>query len=107
MFFVGDLSLAVESYQQRARNESPVVPDDPIDEMPLEDLRWALVVARIAYDLAIAEGASQALLELLEKPYEDLFRRVCRLDPVYRIRSIRVTANTRPKRFLEIAKSES
>lgn len=107
MFFVGDLSLAVQDYQHRANVLSPQVCDDPIEDQSLEELRWSLVNARMAYDLAKAEGGSEELLELLERPYEDLFRRVCRLDPVFRIRSIRVTAGTRPQKFLDIAKSES
>ena len=107
MFFIGDLTLAVQDYQQRANTQSPLVCDDPIEEMTLEELRWSLVNARMAYDLAKGEGASEELLELLERPYEDLFRRICRLDSAYRIRSIRVTAGTRPKKFLDIAKLES
>lgn len=80
MFFVGDTSAAAAFYWDEVRRKNPRVRDAPPEELSLKELKRLMVLAKMAYDRAIDDGASGDALAPLLDPYRDLFLTLCELD---------------------------
>ena len=81
MFFFGTPEDQATIYWNDAINvDGPSVPDAPLDEMTVEELRNVLVYARIAYTKAKEDGAPSSTLDILLEEHDTAFQALAYAD---------------------------
>lgn len=87
MFFAGNPEDIATMYWERcATLTGPPLPAAPADELSLEELKFALVWARTAYNTALTEGAPDSVLDVLIERHDALFEALAAVDDRFRDR---------------------
>jgi TRAP-type mannitol/chloroaromatic compound transport system substrate-binding protein len=85
MFEFGSTDQLKDLYSENALAVTgPALPDVPLDEMAKQDLRNALSYARIAYDTAEQQGASEGVLRALLEQYDEVFALLASVSESFR-----------------------
>lgn len=107
MFFTGDPSFAADYYCDRARMlaKGRLRPKH-WEEMTLKELKAAMATLRIALKLAEQDECPQEVLDLLEQPYEVVFRALCEASEAFRDHAIE-NRGSRSQKYYDIALSAS
>jgi hypothetical protein len=82
MFNFGSAADQASIYFDRAIGVTgPLLPECPLDEMSIQDLRNAIAYCRIAYVKAEQEGMPKNVLDILLADYDMVFARLAKYDP--------------------------
>ena len=89
MFFFGDNSVAIDYYYQLGIESSGGrFSEIHYEEMSEKDLRVAITCIRLAVRRAVADDASEDILEALESTYEQVFTLLCQVSEQFRAHSL-------------------
>jgi hypothetical protein len=81
MFNFGSTEDNVLLFKEAAlRVDGPRVPEMPMEELTHKQLPIAMTYARIAYNMAIEEGADAAVCNVLLEDYDAMFTRLCKIS---------------------------
>lgn len=85
MFNFGSTEDNVLFFKEAAlRVDGPRVPDVPMEELTHKQLPIAMTYARIAYNMAIEEGADADVSNALLIEYDKIFERLCEISEEFR-----------------------
>lgn len=85
MFNFGSVEDNILLFKEAAlRVSGPRVPDMPIEELSSKLLPIAMTYARIAYNMAIEEGASHEVSNALLEEHDKIFTRLCEISESFR-----------------------
>ena len=83
MFYFGNPEETASIYWDKAAGmRGPKVPRRPVDEMSLNQLKNALVYARVAHSLAETDLQPREVLDVLVAQYDEVFEALAETSPI-------------------------
>ncbi len=104
MFFVGDTSQAAAFYLDEVRNHKghPKVPDKPLEELTVKELRRWLTLTWMAYDKAKKDGAHGAALDPMLQTYKNAYIQLGKKSAAFRDYALDEGRAFHPAEFREL-----
>lgn len=107
MFFAGDPSFVADYYYDKARalSKGRLRPKH-WEEMSTKELKAAIATLRLAWKLAEQDNCPREVMDMLEQPYEEVFRVLCAVSKSFRDHAIN-NPGGRDEKYHKIALSAS
>lgn len=97
MFSFGSPEDQATVYWEEALGKlGPLMPQAPLDELSMQDLRHALAYARMAYEAAIEDEAPIDTLDVLLERHDAVFEALAAVDDKFRDRVLGKTFGKQP-----------